>query len=457
MDENLIAMTHVCQGWRDVLIGYPLLWTRLNCVDRDKTRVYLKRSKSSPLEVSLHEFVTWNHRVGAFFLVAPHIGRIDSLTVEGGEFLLQNLTKYFSCPTPLLRNLSIDLKCKPPPALSAVLFNGDLSSLYKLSLAGVDSLPPWKKLPKLTAFTLSDVPNEKISATRLLNFFANAPLLNSIELYSIPETSDASPGRVVSLPCLKSIAIYPGLSHSSNLLNHLRIPTGALLHLWMDFGGEDSPLWRVLPETSDNLQNIRYITSVYLNFHSAGFSVLLNGPSGELHMSGSRQDQLTTTLIPLERRILWSLKYFDLSRIQRLAIGSYEFPGFREADSSTTYHVFRTMKDLRTLFLSRCNNSPFILALDPAQTPPDPILCPKLEELILYVGHKETVNPLELVNMAKERSLRGAKLHSIVLASLGKILWEWVVPRLEEHVVRVKRRTWENAPDWDSIPNDSGN
>ena len=132
MDENLIGMTHVCQGWRNVLIGYPLLWTRLNCVDRDKTRVYLKRSKSSPLEVSLHEFVTWNHRVGAFFLVAPHIGRIDSLTVEGGEFLLQNLTKYFSCPTPLLRNLSIDLKCKPPPALSAVLFNGDLSSLYAL-------------------------------------------------------------------------------------------------------------------------------------------------------------------------------------------------------------------------------------------------------------------------------------------------------------------------------------
>ncbi|KAF9647942.1 hypothetical protein BDM02DRAFT_3072018, partial [Thelephora ganbajun] len=49
MDENLIALTHVCRGWREVLIAHSALWTRLDCTDAEKTRVYIERSKSSPL------------------------------------------------------------------------------------------------------------------------------------------------------------------------------------------------------------------------------------------------------------------------------------------------------------------------------------------------------------------------------------------------------------------------
>ncbi|KAF9647955.1 hypothetical protein BDM02DRAFT_3068589, partial [Thelephora ganbajun] len=49
MDKNLATLTHVCRGWREVLIGNSSLWTRLNSMNADKTRVYIKRSKSMPL------------------------------------------------------------------------------------------------------------------------------------------------------------------------------------------------------------------------------------------------------------------------------------------------------------------------------------------------------------------------------------------------------------------------
>ena len=455
VDENLIAMTHVCHGWRDVLIGCPLLWTRLNCADRNKTCVYIQRSKSSPLEVHLREYETPRYCLGPFIMALSHIDRVDSLIVKGRETLRGDLTECDFSRSISLRNLSIDFKCRTPPTLDSRIFNGDLSSLERLSLGGVIPNLPWRNLPKLTSFKLRNVPREETSVTRLLNFFANAPLLDSIELlYAMPETSDASPGRVVSLPSLKNFAICAGPIHSSSLLDHLSIPAGALLHLRFHFRGEDSPLPQVLPKTSENLKNTHHFTSAYLKFTSGSFSVRFNGPSGELHMYGSGRNQLGMSP---ERRILQSLDYFGLSRIQNLAVATYESPGFKETDVSPPYNILHAMKDLRTLFLNRCNNLPFILALDPAQTPLDHILCPKLEELILYVGHKETVNSLELVNMAKERSLRGAKLHSIVLASPGKILWEWVVLRLREHVVRVERRTWGSVPEWDSIPNDGSN
>ena len=54
-DENLIKMTHVCRGWREVLIARPSLWVRLYCKNTDRTRAYIERSKSSLLELSLYK------------------------------------------------------------------------------------------------------------------------------------------------------------------------------------------------------------------------------------------------------------------------------------------------------------------------------------------------------------------------------------------------------------------
>ena len=37
-DEGLVALTHVCRGWRDLFTSCPLVWTRLDCTDANSWR-----------------------------------------------------------------------------------------------------------------------------------------------------------------------------------------------------------------------------------------------------------------------------------------------------------------------------------------------------------------------------------------------------------------------------------
>jgi len=200
MDKSLIALTHVCRVWRELLVAHPLLWTRLDCANTDKTRVYIKRSRSLPLEISLSfERAKASYREDAFLLVVPHIGRLKSFSIVGGENPLENLTPHLSCPIPLLRALSINLICHPAPVLEGTLLNGDLSSLRTLSLAGVITHLPWENLSELTAFTLSRVPIGKISITQFLDFL------------QMPIASGTSPSSIQSqpLPTLPLVEWYP--------------------------------------------------------------------------------------------------------------------------------------------------------------------------------------------------------------------------------------------------------
>ncbi|KAF9645561.1 hypothetical protein BDM02DRAFT_3079455, partial [Thelephora ganbajun] len=45
----VIALTHVCRAWREIFTSRSSLWTDFHCMDAEKTRVYLERSKSSPI------------------------------------------------------------------------------------------------------------------------------------------------------------------------------------------------------------------------------------------------------------------------------------------------------------------------------------------------------------------------------------------------------------------------
>jgi len=264
MDGNLITMTHVCRGWRELLVACSSLWTRLNCKNTDKTRIYIERSKSSPLNISLSRHSVSTYPEDAFLSVVPHISRLKSLTIDGTVDPLQNLTPHLSCPIPLLRELTINLVCNPAPVLNNALFDGDLSSLRLLCLTGVITHLPWKNMSKLTTFILSNVPGGNISTTQLLDFLMNAPHLRDIIFdRSIPTPSNALPRRVVSLPCLKNLTIFADHGQPT-LLNHLSIPAGASLDVEFEFHGNKSPLPELLPKVPGNLKNVSSITSVNL-------------------------------------------------------------------------------------------------------------------------------------------------------------------------------------------------
>ena len=447
-DEDLIKMTHVCRSWREMLIACSSLWVCLDCTNIDKTRVYIERFKSSPLELSLPT----TYLEDAFLLVAPHIGRLKSLNINGDANLLQNLTPHLSCPIPLLRELVIDILCDPAPVLEDTIFNGDLSSLRSLTLDGVATYLPWNNLSNLTTFKLSFTAEEgEPSIARLLDFFEHAHHLRDITFHhSIPSSSNVPPERVVPLPSLKNLTIiaYP---YHTILLDHLSIPVGASLTLEFRFSGDKFPLLDLLPETLGNLKNILPTTSVNICLDRAEKYVRLGGPNGELCMLGHWRDREEVSSLILDHHILRSLTHFDLSGIQRLAITKYGPPTMDEIDRSALRYILLPMEDLRALMLTQCNSKPFIAALDPDQNLSERVLCLKLEELILYIDELESLNVKELLSLAKARASGGAKLSSVTIVGLGELMAGEEVFKLKEYVTRVDFRVEGKPPRWDGV------
>ena len=138
--------------------------------------------------------------------------------------VLPDFLKYFYCHASLLEELDINLVCTHAPVLDRALFDSDPPSLRQLRLRGVITHLPWKNLANLAIFNLKSCRLGRDFVTRLLDFLENTPLLRTIALKdSIPESSDAPPGRVVPLPHLDMLDITAGPAHSI-LLNHLCIP-----------------------------------------------------------------------------------------------------------------------------------------------------------------------------------------------------------------------------------------
>ena len=105
-DEELIALTHVCRGWREIFISHPSLWTSLDCAVIGKTHVYLKRSKASPLDICLKQGAFLEN---TFLLVIPHLNRLGCLSLSGSSNDLFELTEHLRSPAPLLKTLALTI------------------------------------------------------------------------------------------------------------------------------------------------------------------------------------------------------------------------------------------------------------------------------------------------------------------------------------------------------------
>ena len=446
VDQDLITLTHVCRSWRDTFTSRSSLWTRLDFTNLDKTHTYIHRSKSSPLEIYLKKHQNNCYLDDAFFPVIPYIHRIKSLIIRAR--VLPDIIRHFSCHVPLLERLDVNLTCVNAPTFDSALFKGDLSSLHELSLSGYITLIPWNNLANLTTLKLDSYCPGIYSVTLLLNFFERAPLLHTIVLEdAIPMSSNAPADRIVSIPHLNalSIASWPP---RSILLNHLCIPTGASLIL---VHGETSPLQEYLPETSTNLNNLSHITAMNLHFDVTEKYVRLSGPSGGLRVSARLVDEAIPTQTK-DRRILLSLSPPILSTTQRLAVSKYDHPTSPEIEECPVFQTLSAMTNLHTLVLTECDNLPFILALNPDKNSSKLVLCPGLEELVLYVESQDQFQIRCLLRMTKERASRGIKLSSITIAGLGELVPAEGVFKLGEYVTRVAYRVDDVLPDWDYLP-----
>ena len=304
----------------------------------------------------------------------------------------------------------------------------------------------------LTSFKLAHIPEDKILLTPLLDFFESAPRLRDITLFdSIPKFSDAPPERIVSLPSLAELGISAGPAHST-LLDHLSIPFGALVTLNFTFNGASFPILAHIPIRSDNLRNLSHIATANLYFGSEWRGMLLTGPSGALRVlgrwrcEGARPPTGTT-------RLLQSLHRFDTSRCLLLGITDYN----SQPNLSTpiiswpTYQLLLTMGALHTLVLIESNHLTFILTLDPKKNPDGTILCPRLEQIILYIKSPPQLHVNELSSMAEERASREVKLSAITIVSTDALAPPMELFELRKYVSRVEHKFGNESPVWDTL------
>ena len=433
--EDMIALTHVCRGWRTIFTSRPSLWSSLDCTNVDMTRTYIERSKAAPLELWLEDSPNNSYNKEAFFLMAPHISRLKYLNIRM-EDLQEDIISHFFCHAPLLEELHIDIT-PTPSVLSGAFLDGDLPSLRRLTLDGVITHLPWKNLSNLVLFDLRHIPADRIAMTQLLDFFENTPLLHKIVLRaSIPGSSDAPPERIVSLPHLKKFAITAQPAHTV-LLNHLSIPHATLVVLEFDFSGDIFPIPDYLPRPSQKLCTLSRVTSINLLFSVIEKSLRLNGPDGGTYVFAHWVSPGNTPPYVMDRQILHSLDQSILSTTERLAICELKLP-ILQVNQSQEFQTLSSMNNLRALVLTKCYNLPFILALNPRKTPSNTVICPKLEELKLYIEGRDSIHATDMLDMAEGRALGGAKLSLIAIIGPGDVM-SLEVFGLMKHVVSVWR------------------
>ena len=158
-----------------------------------------------------------------------------------------------------------------------------------------------------------------------------------------------------------------------------------------------------------------------------------------------------------DRQLLRTLGHPTLSTTQTLVISECESPTSAEVEECPIFQALSSTNNLRTLILIDCHNLPYILQLDPERHPSNLVLCPNIEELVLYVNSWSKVDAGPLIRMAKNRASRRARLSSIKLVCRsGQGQREREVSELKEHVTHVEYRVDEVIPAWDDVPGRCG-
>ena len=338
---------------------------------------------------------------------------------------LREITDYLSRPAPLLEDLAIIGSSgdpKPNPVLATTLFDGDLSSLRVLHLQSVRTQLPWRNMVNLTSFLMYCVMRPRVTVRQLLDFFEGAPYLLDVNLGFATPVSGAQNGRLVSLAHLGRLHIY-GFQPPSLLLDHLLIPAGAEMTTDLDSPGPD--IEEHLPRSLDNLRNLSNFTRISLRFDE-GVSMRFTGPNGEVCMTSQSPGPDTT------RSVIRSLAQLDTSTTKCLEIIS------GDALSKNLCQALPSLKNLRTLTLSLCKNLPsFILALYPGLDSANPIVCPKLEELVFRTEQRFDIESMIMV--AAARASGGAPLKSVrIINRGGELVPREEVRELLKYVLRVE-------------------
>lgn len=456
--EKFHRIAWICQHWRNVAVGAPLLWTRLYSSLHDYSLLMLGRTRSGPIDVH----IPWEASDAAVSVFLEHVERIKRLKCHLTPSRLRDMEASlarFGRNAPTLEELHLNSSnSNSSYAFSSTLLAAiqptNLLRTLKLSGIAID----WQvfPLPHLSCLSLFNVRiTTAISGKEFASALQGMPRLeelsirfDSLRLHQYPSSPHAN---TVHLPRLTKLAIWdhesPSLVHPHYFLTHTALPALQQLYInvqWMPRGPDYyNPYTPILHATRiaiargnfGTFQNLQLFWDHVLVSSSAnGAYVELRYPVGVLSGKLSRSE--LTSII---------LSYFtpvDCPYLVELAL----MPGDLTKDELLRH--FGHLPHLKNIEVCSSGLDTFLDSLQVLDdSPPEtPLPFPNLECIHLF-GHdfREPVGPApesllvdDLVRCLKERREHGAAIKKLILR--GCICVKNVVERLEDIVPDVQLR-----------------
>ena len=403
--RTILRLIAVCRYWRHVLTGTATLWTSIDCRSVSRTSILLKRSKSSPINVTIDRFVP-----EAISLVASHTHRMRSIDVNLPLDQFGGVRDLLNTLAPILEKMRLRPRDDsthgfPPPHTS--FFRGQFPALRALHLEGYPTFPI-RPAPMMTKSLTTLVLDNRQSHKRcdLLGYLEHCENLVhlKIDLPNLRGTAPAS--RIISLPNLRELR---SVLSSLATLQHLSFPPSAdlIIEPRVREHIEGSPL--VAAWVRDGLAKIlelRTIKDIRMMFDTLNCVVALSGP----HLVFMEQVKTDT--------IHYDTFHSDyLDSLQSLPIATTEVlrflqppqhPFTRTLQPQSCTRLLLQMPELKRIILDTSVTQSFVRALEPVN---GQVPCPNLQVLtVIWGGSHDTCLRKGLFALSKQRKDHGCPL-----------------------------------------------
>ena len=449
--RDLIGATQVCRYWRTTFISCGPLWCNIDCERGPEALTCLRRSKDSPIHVSVRRFP--DDEVLA--RLPPHTGRIKSLHLQSRWSVAQSVFARFVDPAPNLETLTVI--CRPSTAavgsVPSTLLTGNLPKLRSLTLQGLASDLAHFVLPNLTYFELSNVtsPPLSISLSNLLAFLERSPLLESVRVDFHGECVHDTPRqKIISLKALKTLYISGSglVGHGDNsLLARLELPRGAdTTIMLLIFDGSSNAIARAIPPHPERLPFVSGIKRVHVEVlpGHGRCNFRFSGENGRVTVM-ARWPITNPNLDSLMMESIQSFLPLSTEGVEEFYIQGYQAPGDSYLPALRT---FESLPNLESMLMVHSDNTALLRAL---RHPTQHLTVPKLRTIRLYLSPRREVSGEELMELVKCRVSHDAKLEVLLIISPEVIVPVAEVMALRQHVGIVEYNMDDSIPSFENL------
>jgi hypothetical protein len=230
-------VTHVCQRWREIALGFPLLWTDIDShAPAKRIEQMIMRSKNASLEFKAHASKPSAETLQAWKLITPHLSRMQLLHLSIDETTFQALlpvTKTTGLEMQRLKSLvisNLNHFDDERLALPMGLFSKGCPRLECLSIQHCTipwTMPLLLACPQLKQLTLQG--HQSISPTipQLLHMLELMPVLEHLRLENVlplPHVSSTGENLPTVHPqYLRTLVLHGTAPEITCFLKHVHI------------------------------------------------------------------------------------------------------------------------------------------------------------------------------------------------------------------------------------------